>query len=908
MSKDGIIAYNKQTSELRRQVLHGVLKYCQNLFPKILSEGESAVIETEKTTTIIQNDTKKTTSFLLVSFFALIVICIGVLFIFAKTIGDKNEDAINKIGEIYMSGMNEKTSLHFETTISQQLDQLESILRNNPPATFTYNEAMIDELTYEGKIRDFEYLALMDGNGNIEMIYGDYIHLADPDPFVESMRNKEKKIAVGETESGKVISTLGITATYPMESGKRSMAIVAGVPVDYIDTLLCLDITDSLTYSHIIRRDGTFIIKNAMVTNSDYFSRMLETYEEYNGKTPEQYAAELQAAMDKNENYATIFIDEGERRHLHCTRLPYSEWYLVTIMPYGALDETLNELNSERSNILLLGSGITFLALFCIFVLYYRNTRKQLEALENARLDAIRANKAKSEFLSNMSHDIRTPMNAIVGMTAIATANIGNTQQVQNCLRKITLSSKHLLGLINDVLDMSKIESGKLVLTMDQVSLREVMDSVVNIVQPQVKTKNQQFDVFIHDIETENVFCDSVRINQVLLNFLSNAIKFTPEGGSISLSMHEEPSPVGEDYVRIHIYVKDTGIGMSEDFQKRIFESFVREDTKRVHKTEGSGLGMAITKYIVDAMNGMIEVKSELGKGSEFHVTLDLEKATIPEEEMILPDWHMLVVDDDLQLCESTVDSLNQIGVIAEWALDGETALEMVAQRHEKRNDYHIILLDWKLPGIDGIETARKIRQQMGGDIPILLISAYDCTEIETQARDAGINGFIAKPLFKSTLFYGLRQFSEDIVVSSEESVHNTKFDFTGTKVLLAEDNDLNWEIAAELLSQYGLDLERAENGQICVEMFSKSPVGYYAAVLMDIRMPIMTGYEATVEIRKLERPDASLPIIAMTADAFSEDIQKSLASGMNAHVSKPIDTREVMRLLEKFLHEQHQD
>lgn len=272
---------------------------------------------------------------------------------------------------------------------------------------------------------------------------------------------------------------------------------------------------------------------------------------------------------------------------------------------------------------------------------------------------------------------------------------------------------------------------------------------------------------------------------------------------------------------------------------------------------------------------------------------------------MILPDWHMLVVDDDLQLCESTVDSLNQIGVVAEWALDGETALEMVAQRHEKRNDYHIILLDWKLPGIDGIETARKIRQQMGGEIPILLISAYDCTEIENQARDAGINGFIAKPLFKSTLFYGLRQFSDDIIVSSEESVHNAKFDFTGTKVLLAEDNDLNWEIAAELLSQYGLDLERAENGQICVEMFSKSPVGHYSAILMDIRMPIMTGYEATVEIRKLARPDANLPIIAMTADAFSEDIQKSLASGMNAHVSKPIDTREVVRLLEKFLHEQ---
>ena len=343
---------------------------------------------------------------------------------------------------------------------------------------------------------------------------------------------------------------------------------------------------------------------------------------------------------------------------------------------------------------------------------------------------------------------------------------------------------------------------------------------------------------------------------------------------------------------------------MSEDFQKRIFESFVREDTKRVHKTEGSGLGMAITKYIVDAMNGMIEVKSELGKGSEFHVTLDLEKATIPEEEMILPDWHMLVVDDDLQLCESTVDSLNQIGVIAEWALDGETALEMVAQRHEKRNDYHIILLDWKLPGIDGIETARKIRQQMCGDIPILLISAYDCTEIETQARDAGINGFIAKPLFKSTLFYGLRQFSEDIVVSSEESVHNTKFDFTGTKVLLAEDNDLNWEIGEAMLSELGLELDRAENGKICLEKFEQSDAGWYDLILMDLRMPVMTGYEAAAAIRALTRDDAAeIPIIAVSADAFEDDRKKSAACGMNAHTVKPYDLMELIQLMNQHMH-----
>lgn len=861
-------------------------------------------MEAERTTSNIKKDEKRTTRLLVISFFVLIAICVGVLSIFADSIGKKSEDAINKIGEIYMSGMNEKTSLHFETTIIQQLEQLESIIENNPPQDFTFNDTMIDELTYESRIRDFDYLALMDRRGAIQMVCGESIHLADPEPFFESMKNNEKKVAVGETESGETIVMLGIPATYPMANGSHAIAIVAGIPADYIDTLLSLDSMDSLTYSHIIRRDGTFVIKSAYITNNDYFSRMLDTYEEFNGKTPEQYVAELQAAMEKSEDYSTIFVDEGERRHLHCTHLPYSEWYLITIMPYGALDETLSALNSERSTILFLGSGITFLALFCVFLLYYRNTRNQLRALESARLDAIHANKAKSEFLSNMSHDIRTPMNAIVGMTAIATANINNAQQVQNCLKKITLSSKHLLGLINDVLDMSKIESGKLTLTMDQISLREVFDSIVNIVQPQIKLKKQQFDVFIHDIETENVYCDSVRINQVLLNFLSNAIKFTPEGGSISLSMYEEPSPQGEDYVRIQVFVKDTGIGMSEDFQKRIFESFVREDNKRVHKTEGSGLGMAITKYIVDAMGGTIEVHSELGNGTEFHVTLDLEKATIPEEEMILPDWHMLVVDDDIQLCESTVNSLQQIGVVAEWALDGETALEMVEHRHQKQDDYHIILLDWKLPGIDGIETAKRIRQKMGSDVPILLISAYDCSEIEDQARDAGISGFISKPLFKSTLFYGLKQFTGDIASASSDQNHVAKIDFSGIKVLIAEDNDLNWEIAAELLSQYGLDLERAENGQVCVEMFSKSAVGYYAAILMDIRMPIMTGYEATEEIRKLERPDANLPIIAMTADAFSEDIQKSLACGMNAHVSKPIDTREVARLLEKLLYE----
>ena len=321
----------------------------------------------------------------------------------------------------------------------------------------------------------------------------------------------------------------------------------------------------------------------------------------------------------------------------------------------------------------------------------------------------------------------------------------------------------------------------------------------------------------------------------------------------------------------------------------------------RVQKIQGTGLGMAITKYIVDAMGGTIEVKSEQGKGTEFHVMLDLECATVQEEDMVLPAWNMLVVDDDEQLCRTTAESLKMIGVHADWTLDGETAIEMVQKKHRQHDDYHIILLDWKLPGMDGIRTANEIRKMMGDEIPILIISAYDWSDIEEDARGAGINGFIAKPLFKSTLYYGLRKYAGISEGKIEEPEEEAK-DFEGRHILLAEDNDLNWEIAEELLGELNLQIDRAENGQVCIEIFEQSEPGYYDAILMDIRMPIMNGYDATKNIRALDRPDADIPIIAMTADAFSEDINHCLACGMNAHIAKPIDIQEAVRQLEKYM------
>ncbi len=845
---------------------------------------------------------RKTKRFLFVSMSCLVLLCVLIFLWLSSIMTGKSEEAINDVGKIYMSEMSTQLQQKFDAITASWVSQVEGIAKRTPPQEQVYGQAMLDDLALGASVREFEYLGLYTEDGEYEDVYGTPVTFLDEQEFHMAIGEEDKKITSGFNANDEKLLFFVIDAQYPMKGGKVSDVLVAGLPMSHLESALVLEEENSMVYSHIIRKDGKFVVRTGEAFRDNYFDRLRETISNNNQKNPETYVEEVQEAMQAEEEYSALLIVDDTHRHIYCAPLCNSEWYLVSIMPYGVLDDAILHLSDERQKTMVTAGGIILAALLVIFALYYRLTQQQLRELEKAEKAATSANKAKSEFLSSMSHDIRTPMNGIVGMTAIAIANVHDMARVQDCLIKISLSSRHLLGLINDVLDMSKIESGKLSLNIDILSLRDVMENIVNIVQPQIKEKRQHFDIFIQDIESEEVCCDGVRLNQILVNLLSNAIKFTPEEGTINVYLFQEESPKGSDYVRCHFRVRDNGIGMSPEFQKKIFETFSREDTK-VQKIEGTGLGMAITKFIVSMMGGTIEVESEQGKGSEFHVIIDFERATIQEVDMVLPSWRLLVVDNNEDLCRSATSALKEIGVQAEWVLDGEKALRKIEENHKRNTDYEIVLLDWKMPGMSGLETTRGIRKIVGDELPILIISAYDWSEIEDEARAAGVQGFISKPLFKSNLYLGLSRYVEGAPDEDEQvNALEEERDFGGLRILLAEDNDLNWEIAEDILTDVGFEVEWAENGKICVEKFEQSAPGYYDAVLMDIRMPVMNGYDAAKAIRALNRADARLPIIAMTADAFSEDIQRCLECGMNEHVAKPIDIEKLMKLLKRYL------
>ena len=526
------------------------------------------------------------------------------------------------------------------------------------------------------------------------------------------------------------------------------------------------------------------------------------------------------------------------------------------------------------------------------------------KALKDAYRAAENASRAKTEFLSNMSHDIRTPMNAIVGLTAIAGANIESQDRVVECLGKITKSSRHLLGLINEVLDMARIESGRISLAEEDFSLPELVDNLLTLTKPAIDEHNHQLEVHVEHIEHEAVCGDSLRIQQVFVNLMSNAVKYTPDGGNITLTIKEKPNGFSElGYYEFSI--EDNGIGMTPEFQKIMFEPFSRADDHRTTKVQGTGLGMAIARNIVNLMNGDIRVESAPNKGTKITVTVYLKlQENEKEQEKELLDLPVLVVDDDKTCCESTVATLQEIGIAGEWVLTGKEAVERCTAQHKIGRDYFAVILDWKMPEIDGIATARKIRERVGEDVTIIILTSFDFSEIEEEARAVGVNAFMAKPLFRSRLTATLRQFTSG---KKEKNARNyledfAKENYAGKRILLVEDNELNREIATEIIGMTGVTIDIAENGKIAVEKVMEAPEKWYDLIFMDIQMPIMNGYEATAAIRALAGSRGKVPIIAMTANAFAEDVQLAKNTGMNEHIAKPLDLNKLNDVLKQWL------
>ena len=554
-----------------------------------------------------------------------------------------------------------------------------------------------------------------------------------------------------------------------------------------------------------------------------------------------------------------------------------------------------------------------FSILLAAFIGFRRKTarfnREQAEtrtALETALASANAASEAKSTFLSNMSHDIRTPMNGIIGMTAIAAAHIDDTARVRDCLAKITFSSKHLLALINEVLDMSKIESGEMHLTEDVIDLPTLMDELITLNQPAADAKRHEIVTRVENVVHEQVLGDSVRIQQVFTNLVGNAIKYTPEEGTIEITLAEKPTTNPRRGL-FEFSVRDSGIGMSEEYLPHLFEAFSRGEGSTVARNQGTGLGLTIARNIVRMMDGDISVQSAVGEGSTFTVTLPLKLCETQDMSTAgdFVDLAALVVDDDQIACESACVLLDELGMRSEWVLSGREAVERVVRRREDGDGFFVVLVDWKMPGMDGVATTREIRRRVGNDVPIVIITAYDWSDIEAEAREAGVNGFIGKPLFKSRLAHVFSQLSggEAAAKEPELEVFAERAGFTGKRALLAEDNEMNAEIAMEILGMSGLAVDWVPNGREAVERFEASAPGYYDCVFMDVQMPVMNGIEAAKAIRASSHPDASaVPIFAMTANAFVEDVQAVLGAGMNEHIAKPLDLDVLLRVLNEYL------
>ena len=730
----------------------------------------------------------------------------------------------------------------------------------------------------------------------------------------------EREAALGEHVTNRMVSLEDENATVirhfvPIEKNGEVVAMVYATT--YLENL-----PNSLNIRNIYngtasvflidRKNGDFLmdtLHDELGNLDDYSSLatrgsrpMTEVCREIlNGKT--DYAIINSNTVEDYLYFYYAPIGEDERHQMGALK-DLNKWAVAVAVPEAEVFANVYNIR----NIYFVFVAVEAILMFVYFFWTLHNTTVTMEkaVLEERLIKAENAERAKTMFLSNMSHDIRTPMNAIIGYTTLATANIDDKARIKDYLAKILSSSNHLLSLINDILDMSRIESGKVFIEETECRLPDILMDLHNILVNQMQSKQLDFYIDTIDVVDEDIYCDKLHLNQVLLNLFSNAIKFTPAGGKISFVITQKPD-APEGYAFYEFRIKDTGIGMSEEFARRVFEPFEREKTSTVSGIQGTGLGMAIVKNIVDMMGGTIEVFSEQGKGTEFVLSLKLRLQSERKQIEVVKELEglrALVVDDDYNVCDSVTKMLIQLGLRVNWTLSGKEALLHAKQAVELADDFKAYIIDLYMPDLNGIELVRRIRSEIGEDVPIIILTAYDWSNIEKEAREAGVTAFCTKPIFVSTLrdtLISAINKEQDTVESTP--IANTTDDFSGKRLLLVEDNELNREIAQEILTASGFLVETANDGSDAVEIVKNSEEGYYDLILMDVQMPIMNGYEATKAIRALENSSlASIPIIAMTANAFDEDKQNAFNSGMNDHIAKPLEMDKLFEVLQKFL------
>ena len=670
----------------------------------------------------------------------------------------------------------------------------------------------------------------------------------------------------------------------------QSAVLLRVVPVSFFESrwVFPTEEYDNAEIS-LIDTSGDYIVRGNSFKNMNFY----EFYQAYNRSAP----TELESMKNRLEGTPGNFEmtnASGERcLAAHARVNSTDDWIIVTMIPASGLGRSF----MNWTIIAIITVGLLLLLAFNLLIMMYFN-RKLKAAVDSAD----KANRAKTDFLSSMSHDIRTPMNAIVGLSLLTEKNADDPTIVRENLQKMNRASNHLLTLINDILDISKVESGKLNMSPVTFSIVECAENLVTISQPMVKEKNIDFRFHIDRVSHEYLYADQLRINQIFINLLSNAIKYTEPGGQVCIDMKEEPGQTDKS-VQLIYKVSDNGIGMTPEFMAKMYEPFSRQTDSRVNAISGTGLGLAITKQMIDLMNGTIDCQSEAGKGTTFTVKLEITIADRQMEEMKLPPIRVLIADDDEVLLETAKDTLSSIGVKADTARSGAEAIQMISDSA----DYQVMILDWKMPDMDGIEVTRRLRKEAHNDIPVILISAYDYSDIESAAKEAGISGYICKPLFCSTLYNKINEVlgNKSAPVNPDSGLE----DFTGMRILVAEDNDINWEIISNILEMHGIETERAENGQLVLDRINDKEKAGFDLIFMDIQMPVMNGLNATKAIRSLDDPEiANIPIIAMTADAFSENVSECLAAGMNGHISKPIDIKLVMKEIRKIREEKQNE